>query len=112
MENKLSSYERAKKRVKCIKGFYTHLSVYIVINLVLIFIKLYFLGHLRPNGWNEINLFDWAYADLIITPVVWGIGLLIHGIKVFYFQFGLVRRWEERQIRKIMESDEAFDSKK
>ena len=112
MESKLSSYERAKKRVKCIKGFYTHLSVYIVINLALIFIKLYFIGYFDVGRSVEIDLFNWAYADLIITPLAWGIGLLIHAIKVFYVEFGFVKRWEQKQIRKIMESDDITDSRK
>ena len=33
-------YERALKRVKKIKGFYTHLLVYVVINLMIVIINI------------------------------------------------------------------------
>ncbi len=33
-------YEKAKKRVEEIKGFYTHLIVYVCVNIVLVIINL------------------------------------------------------------------------
>ena len=39
MNTKETKYQKAKERVEVIKGFYTHLIVYVVVNLVLFSIE-------------------------------------------------------------------------
>jgi len=51
MADENAKYERAKKRVDEIRGFYTHAIVYVCVNLVLFLINLF----LSPGGW-------WFYA--------------------------------------------------
>lgn len=82
-------YIRAKKRVERLKGFYIHLSVYILVNIMLFIINL-----LSDAG-------NWWF----LYPLGgWGIGLLIHGITTFtYGNFGA--DWEERKIKEYMEKD-------
>ena len=105
-----TSYERAKKRVKQLKGFYSHLSIYIIINIILIFIKMRYLGSsLSIERDGNTFVLDWSDWDIISTPLIWGIFLLIHGIKVF--SFPLVRRWEEKQIKKQMDREDDSFSK-
>jgi len=84
-----SKYLRAKKRVKEIKGFYIHTAVFLILNLLLMFL----------NFRNITHLAYWAY----LTPLLWGIGLLAHGLSVIlpYFIFG--KNWEERKIRELMD---------
>ncbi|NND63976.1 MAG: 2TM domain-containing protein [Flavobacteriaceae bacterium] len=94
-ENK---FERAKKRVDEIKGFYTHLLVYIVINIALILLQLGFF-----NGFSNYNYSGWA---LFSTPFFWGIGLFFHGLYVFQHKFKFFKKWEERKIKEYMEKDE------
>lgn len=61
-------YEEAKKRVEAKKGFYTHLVVYIVVNIILVLIWAFVAG----RG------FPW-----FIFPIGgWGIAIIIHGISV------------------------------
>jgi len=83
-------YEKAKKRVEEIKSFYTHLFVYIVVNL-----GLFLLDVLTSPG----KL--WFYWVLI----GWGIGLAIHGLNVFGAQKLLGEDWEEKKIKEIMEKE-------
>jgi len=80
-------YEAAKKRVKHKKDFYSHLVVYIVINLMLVLIWA-FTGHGYP--W-----FIWPLGG-------WGIGVIFHGLDVFFFhkQSG----WELKEIEKEAEN--------
>ena len=80
-------YSEAKKRVEEKKGFYIHLAVYIVVNIVLVSI-----WALSSGG---------GYPWFIFPLGGWGIGLLFHFLGVFIFmrQSG----WERREIAKEVE---------
>jgi len=91
-------YDRALKKVKDIKGFYSHLVVYIVVNL---FLMLAHMG-LFTQGFVHINLSSWYFT----SPFLWGIGLFFHGLYVFQHKFRFFRDWEERKIKEYMERDE------
>jgi Na+/melibiose symporter-like transporter len=82
-------YIRAKKRVEKLKGFYIHLTVYILVNIMLFFI-------------NILN--DASYLWFLYSLGGWGIGLAVHGLTTFSFgPFGA--DWEEKQIKKYIEKD-------
>lgn len=90
---------RAKKRVSEIKGFYTHLTVFILVNTFLLIANAGFL----TSGFSEdlhLDLEDFS------TVFFWGIGLAAHGLYVFKLKSGFFRKWEERKIREYMEKDE------
>lgn len=81
-------YLKAKKRVKDIKGFYTHLVIYCIIIPTLIFFNLNF----DPN-------FHWFWFSLI----GWGFGLTMHWFSVFGFKFiGLGQDWEDKKVIEYM----------
>jgi len=82
--------ERARKKVKSIKGFYIHALVYVLVNLFIIF----------SNGFVEKNGF--ADMDSYYNAIFWGFGLLAHGFSVFGSQIILGDDWEERKIREMM----------
>lgn len=82
--NEAEAIQEAKKRVEKIKGFYTHLFVYLVVNLFLFFINY----TTSPGVW-------WFYWPLF----GWGIGVVINGFSVFISS----TRWEERKIKEITE---------
>ena len=91
-------YDRAQKRVKEIKGFYTHLTVYLLVNLFLLFAQLGIF-----SGTLKIGMPVWSYFT---TPFFWGIGLMFHGLYVFKDNFGFLKNWEERKIKQFMEEEE------
>ncbi|MET1259828.1 2TM domain-containing protein [Flagellimonas sp. DF-77] len=98
--------QRAEERVKSIKGFYQHLTAYIIVNTVL----LIFSGQFRFILISEELLgnqefMDWINWNVWGTPIVWGIFLLIHGVSVF--AKSPFKKWEERQIRKIIREESA-----
>lgn len=99
MENSYSTgndrFQAAKKRVKEIKKFYTHLLVYLLVNIFLI------VGGSRDgdllSGFLDLNNY--------ITAFLWGIGVLAHWATVFGSNFFLGKKWEEKKIKEFMENE-------
>ena len=84
------NYQKAKKRVEAIKGFYIHLIVYVVVNLILF----------------SINMITSPDNLWFVWPLMgWGIGFALHALSVFGFGSGFGADWEERKIREIMEKE-------
>ncbi len=88
-------YKAAQKRVKDIKAFYVHLTVYLVINTGI------FLLITRETGLMEglTNISNYS------TLFFWGIGLFAHWASIFGFNMFFGKKWEEKKIREIMEKD-------
>ncbi|MFC2021038.1 2TM domain-containing protein [Chloroflexota bacterium] len=80
-------YEQAKKRVEEKKGFYSHLTAYVVVNIVLVLVWAFAAGGGYP--W-----FLWALGG-------WGIGLLFHFLGVFVFGRKSDRASIEKEVEKI-----------
>ena len=80
-------YQIARKRVEEKKGFYTHLAVYVVVNIMLVLIWAF------PSG-GGYPWFLWPLGG-------WGIGVLFHFLGVFVFsrQSG----WERKEVEKEVE---------
>jgi phosphotransferase system glucose/maltose/N-acetylglucosamine-specific IIC component len=77
-------YEEAKKRVEDKKGFYTHLIVYVLVNIFLVIIW----AVTTPGG------YPW-----FIWPIIgWGVGLVFHFFATFVFN--RKTGWEERELEK------------
>ena len=91
MDKKYSNdkYGRAKKRVDALKGFYIHSFIYLIINAFI----------LVNIGMQNDGFWSWGH---FVTPVFWGLGLLIHASIVFKFNPLFGKNWEERQIKKYM----------
>lgn len=91
---------KAKNKVKKLKQFYAHLTVYIVINTVITVVK---IMHNLNNG-ESLNeaFFDFA---TVITWLLWGIAIALHAFSVFGLPFILGVDWEERKIEKYMNDE-------
>ena len=85
-------YEKAKKRVEEIKGFYSHAITYAVVNLALFLIDLF-------TGAPGVQWFWWPLLG-------WGIGLFFHGMGVFVFSRFPNRNWEQKKIKEVMKDME------
>ena len=90
------NYQKAKKQVEEIKGFYLHFTFFIIFNALLIFINLKY----SPNQlW-----FLW-------TTLSWGIGLFFHAVKVFnWFPF-FGKSWEEKKMQQFIEEEKNKQNK-
>ena len=88
-------YEKALKRVKKIKGFYTHLLVYVVINLMIVILNIQGLG--KGESYFKLENF--------FTAFFWGIGLVTHGLSVFLPGMVMGKNWEEKKIKELMDKE-------
>ncbi|KAF2328832.1 2TM domain-containing protein [Flavobacterium ginsenosidimutans] len=100
------SYNAAYKKVKKIKGFYSHLKVYIIVNAIIIVSSLS-RDHLT-EGIDFSGLSEWHTYS---TAFFWGIGLLAHGLSVFGSNLFFSEDWEQKKIQKYMEKDAANKNK-
>lgn len=85
------SYIRARNHVKELKDFYSSLITYFFFIPFFIFI----------NYWTSWD-FKWFWFPII----GWGIGLIIHGLKVFVNDGSFGRNWEKRKIEQFMKEEE------
>ncbi|MEM7186736.1 MAG: 2TM domain-containing protein [Bacteroidota bacterium] len=82
-------YDRAKKKVEELKGFYVHFAIYLIMVPVFIYLNL------KSTG------FPWA-----LFPIIgWGAGVSGHAMEVFSYNPILGKNWEERKIRELMDKD-------
>jgi len=88
MNTEETKYQKAKERVEGIKGFYSHLTVYIVVNLILYAINMI----ASPDGL-------WFFWPLM------GWGIAVHALSVFGSSLGLGADWEQRKIKELMEKE-------
>lgn len=85
-----TGYERAKKRVEEIRGFYQHLLVYVLVNAFLFVLNIL----TSPRDL-------WFYWPLLF----WGVGIVAHAASVFASGGLWGKNWEERKIKQLMEKD-------
>jgi uncharacterized integral membrane protein len=88
-------YEEAVKKVKKLKGFYTHAIVYVVINIMVVIAN---VQNYEPGE-------SYFQFKTFMTAFFWGIGLLAHGMATFVPYFILGKDWEERKIKELMEKE-------
>ncbi|MGL2963991.1 2TM domain-containing protein [Flavobacterium sp. RSB2_4_14] len=88
-------YQEALKRVKKIKGFYTHLAVYVVINIAIVIANFQSLD--EGESYFQFRIFSTAFF--------WGIGLAAHGLSVFVPTMLMGKNWEERKIKELMDKE-------
>ncbi len=113
MKNQPSDvFVKAKKRVESIRGFYKHLTTYIVVNILLLAVKWRVLELLLENGNDDPGFLNWFEWNVIGTPILWGVGLGAHALYVFVYESGnknlkpaFLSEWEDRQIKKYMEEE-------
>ncbi|SEG10951.1 2TM domain-containing protein [Flavobacterium urumqiense] len=90
-------YQEALIRVKKIKGFYTHLTVYLVVNIMILI-----------NNYQDLeageSFFQWRSFT---TAFFWGIGLLSHALSTFMPNWIFGKSWEDRKIKKFLEKEKS-----
>ena len=84
-------YLKATKRMKQLKGFYIHLFIYIVLNL------LHFIKELYEKQNYDINE--------NFGSILWGVVVLIHAATVYLPNLALGSDWEENKIKELMDKD-------
>jgi len=94
-------YNRAKKKVDKIKGFYTHAIVYVVVNIMLL--SMIYTGYANVREFWNLGSFS--------TAIGWGIGLLIHGVSVFGKDVFFDSNWEAQKMQQFLKEEEQSNHK-
>lgn len=90
MNNDNQEYEDARKRVKELKGFYSNLVTYVIVNIFL----------------AAVNIITSPGHYWFIWVVIgWGIGLAFQAFSVFGKNILFGRQWEERKIKEYMDKN-------
>lgn len=97
---KESTYLNAKRRVDKLRGFYSHLTVYLGANILI-------SGYKIIRNLKRGESFDEAFFDLNTSGIwmFWGIGLAIHAFVVFILPLIIGNNWEEKKIKQFMEEE-------
>jgi len=82
---------KAIARVQAKKGFFTHLTVYLAVNIFLWVIWLVTTG---GTAWGTGSMRGYMWP--LFPTLGWGIGLVIHCVSVFAFHGG----WEDSEVEK------------
>ena len=91
MEN--NKLDRAKKRLAQLKGFYIHLSIYLTINAIIL--TNFYIRSI------ETTYEFWSFPTFF-TAIFWGAGVLLHGANTFRALPFYTKKWERKQIEKMM----------
>lgn len=83
-------YERARRRVRELRAFYAHLTVFVGVNILL-----HVINFVTAPG------VYWAFWPLL----GWGVGLLAHALSTYRFMPFAGQEWEERKIRELMDKE-------
>lgn len=95
MSTQMSDDEMRKKaveRVRARKGFFTHLTIYVIINA---FLWTMWAISASSNNWMP----GWgmrSFGGPVWVTAGWGLGLLFHFFGVFVFH----GNWEDREVQK------------
>jgi Na+/melibiose symporter-like transporter len=89
-DEQAEAYQRARRRVGEIRGFYSNLFSYLVIVTFLAVVNL---------------LTDRTYFWFLWVAAGWGVAVAFHAYATFANHGPFGREWEERKIREIMERE-------
>lgn len=98
--NKSLKYLRAKKKVEALKGLYGHITVYVILNTIMILFN--------ANVFSSSPT-DFSGLGNYFTAIMWGIGLFFHivYVLVFYnFNINFIKKWEDRKIEELVKEQE------
>ncbi len=93
------TYHRAKKQVDELKGFYVHLAVFIIFQLL---------------AWGSYLMGAPLTVEIGVFPLEiiffgWAVGLAFHAIHVFGVNMVFGHGWEERKIKEFMEEEKRME---
>ena len=92
--------KKALQRVEEIKKFYKHVVAYTLINLLLAFV--WNFSFKLVGDFVISNQFDGGDHKYLPIWFLWGIFLVLHGVKTFAFPNLFGKDWEARKVDEFM----------
>ncbi len=116
MKNNLypsEKFQKAKRRLDGIIGFYQHLTVYVLLSMLLLFCRKYIIQFAIAKGATDQGFLDWLEMHTWFMPLLWSLVIAIHALLVFSKKPGfwkslkpkMLKAWENKQIEKYMNKD-------
>tara|TARA_R110002012_G_scaffold295547_1_gene492161 strand:- start:871 stop:1140 length:270 start_codon:yes stop_codon:yes gene_type:complete len=84
--------EKAKAKVRNIKGVYNHLIIFVVMNLIFLAVVLY------------IDFSVNYFINFFVLP--WGMGIFIQWMIVFKWNPFVSKKWEKRKIKEYLDKED------
>ncbi len=109
-QNDQGKYARAKKKVDALKDFHSHVKAYVVVNIFILVLRANIFSVFNVDK-LDINFERWLDWNTYLTPILWGIGLIFHGLYAYRYNFRFIKRWEEQKLKELMEKDEDSEKK-
>lgn len=94
---KQQKYLRVKKRMGELRKFYKHVAIYILVN---IFISGFKIREYMKDEYTFEEAFQ--KLDVYFVWIVWGVFVILQGIRTYNSKMILGSEWEERKIREYM----------
>ncbi len=106
MENEAyMKYDKAKKRVKEIKAFYSHIWIFIIVTTLIYITRFLILPKIGILPQEE-GFIDWLNLNTYLLPALWALGIAIHGVTVYRKKFKVLKSWEQRKIQELIQKEE------
>lgn len=70
--------ELVQKHVNCLRSFYIHLFIYVVVSSIFLF-----WIFSKASLLNQDTLQHWVLWNALSMPIIWGVFLACHGWKVY-----------------------------
>lgn len=80
----------ARRRMRALRAFFTHLTLYVIVNFALLVADVFTGGD------------PWFFYPLL----GWGLGLGLHAAQAYELLPWFTQKWEERKVLELMEEQE------
>lgn len=124
MRNSLNSqtakpFVKARRRVKELKRLYTNIAMFIPISILVMLGEPAIMHKLADTGVTNHGILDWVSWNIRFIPLVWLLVILIQGICIYARHIKqdfrlkkprFLKHWEERQLDKFLNEENAFPS--
>nr|WP_314839536.1 2TM domain-containing protein [uncultured Flavobacterium sp.] len=88
--SEFEEYQKAKKQVEELKGFYLHLTFFVLAMALLIIINLVYSPH---------------YLWFLWTFCTWGIAVIFHALLIFNWIPFFGKNWENQKLAKYLQQE-------
>lgn len=97
-------FKTAEKQMKQLKGFYTHIIVFIIIVPLIFIVRFLTLPGLGIQL-NDEGFENWLNWNIYLVPLLWLVVLLFQGIIVL--KPNRIKQWEQRKIKELMDKEQS-----
>ncbi len=108
----IEKYEKAMRRVKTVRKFYLGIVRLLIFTILLFFLNDRILQIFIDKGLDNAHILYWVNWTLWSIPVTIAIIYVFKGLWLFFFKKYSTKKWEERQIQKIMKEEDSFEKYK